>query len=401
MINVGALPYIARHVNPQQFGLAAGVLLVSSLAATAVSGRYEVGAAVADHSVDGHKQSLGLARLALALAATSSLALQIGIEVWAVVTSQSDASTWRWMPLLTFATAASSIQTLLDTRTAQYAVLSGLIVARPLLMVTTVWIASELNVPITASIVCIAYLVALGASSMRAVWLACRPRGIPLVLAQYVDLARRHSKYPRLQVPAALLNALSTSFLAFAIAWSFGAAALGAFSLATRLTFLPATVAGGPINTLYLRESVLVRHDRRTSRKYYMVAVLGSIVVGICATPAIVMISPHLKDFLGPEWAHVDEYIFATLPLMGALLISAPANSALMTYERQRALLSWRILLVACPAVGLFLTGRVSSSPALGVATGSCIAFFFSAGFAFFGWATVGRFAPSDGHSED
>lgn len=395
LISVGTLPYIARRSDPHEFGLAAAVMLVSGLLATVVSGRYEVGAAIADHSDEGHQQSLGLSRLALILAFASTVLLQIGVELWGLTGSASELSVWRWLPLLTLASAGTSVQTLLDTRAGRYGMLSVLITARPVLMVMTVWCASRLGLPVSADVLCVAYLASMAFPSIRAVWLVCRPSASVVRLRQYVVLARRHSRYPRLQVPAALLNALSTSFLAITVGWSFGSAALGAYSLATRLTLLPAAVAGGPINTLYLRESVLVRHESNVARRYYTVAVLGSAVVGILATPVLIIAAPYLPALLGADWANVDEYIFATLPLMGALLVSAPANSALMTYERQRALLGWRILLVGVPVFALVLAGRVSSTPAIGVGIASCVALFLSASYAFFGWLTVGQLPRS------
>ena len=399
LINVAVLPYIARLVDPHQFGLSAAVLLVSALCATAVSGRYEVGAAVADHSAIGNTESFQLARLAVGLTLLSALVLQLGIETWAQFGSSGDhLSTWRWLPLLTLTTACTSIQTLLDTRTARYSVLACLIVARPIVLVIAVWAASSLGTSVTAGPLCAAYVVSAIPSTMRAIWLTGRRSGQARPsMSQYAAIAKKHSKLPRLQVPAALLNALSGSLLGLTVTWSFGPAALGAFSMATRLTYLPSTVAGGPINTLYLREAVLAKDDSRVSKRYYLIALIGSVAVGLCAIPVLAMLSPHLDLVLGPAWSSIDAYVFATIPLMGALLISAPANSALMTHERQRALLGWRILLVACPAIGLILTGSAGASPAIGIAVGSCIALVVSCAYAAFGLKAVARPRESGG----
>lgn len=401
VISVGGLAYIARLLNPSAFGQAAAVLLIGGIAATAVSGRYEVGAAVADHSEKGTQLSLRLARLALFLSLASALTLQLAVELAAGFVTVSEVSTWRWLPLLTLTTAATSVQVLLDTRTGRYGVLAWLIVARPMLLVIVVWVWATFVGPLGASALCCAYALSYSGSSVRAIWLVGRlqaPRWSP---SQYVDLARKHSMWPRLQVPAALLNALSTSLLALTVGWTFGPAALGAFTLATRLTGLPVTIAGGPINTLYLRESVLARRDPLLARRYFLHAVAGSTAVGMLAAPPLVLGAPHLDVVLGAEWALVEGYVLTSLPLMWAMLVSAPVNSALTAYKRQRALLGWRIILVACPAVGLVLAGTMSSGAEVGIAVGSGVALILAVAFVFFGLRTISpAYSPEHGREQ-
>lgn len=387
LLNVGIVPYMALLFSPQQYGSAAAVLLVSGILATVVSGRYEVGASVAEHSASGRTESAGLARLSLGLAAASSAVMQAVVEVWLLV-SEGPGGVWRWMPILTFVTAAGSTEILLDARAGRYRALSWLVISRPVIIFGGLW-AMSFVAESSANVLCLIYLLSTAAPAVRAIWITRSNGASPRLEKSYIRLAAEQSRYPKFQVPAALLNVLATSIYGLVIAWSFGAAALGAFTLATRLTFLPVTIAGGPINTLFLRELVIAKENLTLRRKYYLTALLVSFLVGVLAVPVVVAGGPLVEELLGSEWGELDEYLAVTLPLMGALLIAAPVNNTLVTYERQRALLGWRIALVAGPGATLLAGSALSLTAPVSVAVASSAALVISCLYASFGWSLV------------
>lgn len=395
VIGVLTVPLVARWYGPAAFGLSAGVVLAAGLASTVISGRYEVGALVADHTPEGEAEAIALSRLATTVALASSLVILLTTVVVVGIWGETSPA-WLTLGPLALLTVLSSIQRVTDTRHARFALITGLAVTRSVSFAAAAWWLSGSFAVVSRELaLCSAYMLAALPSTGRAIHLLTRTAtwkdGHSPAKINYRKLARAHSRYPLYQAPAAALNNLSSSIFGLTLGGVYGATALGAYSVATRLTLLPVTLVGAPLSTVYAREAVVSRQDAERAAGWYRRALGASFLTGVLATPLLAGLVPFLVSLLGEEWLGIGAFVLATLPLMLAQLTSGPANFALMAYHAQRALLLWRLALAFSP-LSLLLAARWAGVPAAGsVAAASLLLWVLALAYARYALVSVIR----------
>jgi O-antigen/teichoic acid export membrane protein len=354
LVNVVSLPIITSIYGPGTYAQFALVLAVSSLLATAVSGRYEVGVIVLPHSAEGDGEAWKLARLATILTLLVTVLLQL-ISFIAVALGLGSGNYGNvailLTPLATGLTAVSAIQTMMDSRRSRFQVISLLQIARVVILLG-LQIGLGFYSPSAASLV-IPLLLAGVPSAVRLTWLMSRFKSGSEFT--YVQLAARHNRYPKFQVPAALANSMSVNAFTLGLAVAYGDISVGLFAVASRIVFFPSSLINLPINTVYLREASRVAGERSKARSYYQKTMLFLLVSGTLCFAVLALAIGPLTSLLGPDWTQAKDMTVAIIPLGLASFAGTLPNSALISYGRQKDLLFWRLVLALSAPVILLL----------------------------------------------
>lgn len=367
-ISIASVPLVTGLYSPISYGAFALVLAASATLSVVVTGRYEILCVVAAHDSAGEVEARTGLRLSVIIAvvicAGAWLVCGIVVLLWGPGMASEDEAAWFLTPPLVLLAALMSIQSVADTRHERYGLLAWLMIMRSLILAGGQIILGFFS-PTTLSLVT-ALALSYAPSAVRLGAVVWRDRG--LAVLPYRRVAHVHRRYPQYQVPAALANALSTNVMVFALGAAYGIASVALYSVATRLTSFPSSIVGGPVNTVYLREAARGSSEPVRSRRLYRQVNLTLGLVGLAVFAALLLVLPLVMLLLGPEWQQARGMIVATIPMGMALLITAPANSALVAFGRQAALLIWRVVLIAVP------TGVILLGPAVGLGDTAAVA---------------------------
>lgn len=384
LVTILALPIITDLYEPSLYAQFALTLAAATVIATAASGRYETVCIVLPHTKDGDLEAWKTARLAalVALIVTMLLSLLAFSLVAAdLLIDPPDRLPFLATPLLVFLGALGTIQQSLDTRRANYRLLSGLGACQVTILVLGQVGLGYLNASIGA------LLLPLGLSFLprvgRLIWLFISlPQDCP---DTYWALLLRHRRYPQLQVPAALANSLSNNIFLFALASAYGGGTVGVFAVALRVILFPSIVVTGPVNTVYFREASRVSQDTRLSLRMYRTITGVLLLLGVGVFALLAIASGPFASILGAEWSNAQDMILATIPMGLAALIGALPNSVLVSFGRQGQLLAWRLIIVALPPLVVLGGPPLGWSDVLAIGLASAVLLLCTLGYVAWG----------------
>lgn len=359
MITILTLPLVTGLYSTAVYAQFALVLVTATMLATAASGRYEIACIVLPHTPAGDLEAAKMARLSVRVGLASCLGLAataVALVGLGVGEGSFGSLGILCTPLAVAFIGAGVIQMVIDTRAGNFHLIAGMKLAEAgilaggqILLGTWAPTAASLIVPLLLS--CLPNVARLAYLLLRL------PHGCPFT---YRELARRHSRYPRFQAPAALASALSLNILTYATAVAYGDSTVGLLVVAMRFVMFPSSVVVTPVNTVFLKEAGRLSSDRVAAARLYRRTLGALLLVGVVGFSVVPLVIGPATSILGPDWSGAQTLVLATIPMGLAAFAGSPANAALEGFGQQRQLLLWRLaLLVVAPAA-------VLAGPALG-----------------------------------
>ncbi len=216
---------------------------------------------------------------------------------------------------------------------------------------------------------CLAFLVAEGGALVRT-YRAQAGRNVRRASA----MAVRHRKFPRYDVPAALLNVAALELPVIFIAMFYSEALTGQFGLAVRVTGWPAAMATAALAQLYYpraNEEYLASGNAKTVT---LESLRGLIRAGVPLYAGVVVLAPWLfAPVFGDEWRLAGVMASLLAPLYVTMFLVAPISQLFFVRGRQRAFLAYQAVYFAAAFAGLAV-GALANDILIGVGLFSALA---------------------------
>lgn len=150
-------------------------------------------------------------------------------------------------------------------------------------------------------------------------------------------MAREYSEFPKYNLPAGLLRALSDNLPVLVFAPFFGAAAAGLYAMADRLIKVPLMMGAMSVRRVYLQRASTIMHRGGNLENSYR-RITGYLVLLGLPPMLLLMIAgePILKLLLGEQWAQAGVFVEILSPLLYLMLISRPATALIDLLRQQR-----------------------------------------------------------------
>lgn len=169
--------------------------------------------------------------------------------------------------------------------------------------------------------------------------------------------AKRHKNCPKLLMPAHTLNAISSQIPAIFINSIFGLATSGFFMLAERVVGSPISLISGAIADVFRQQISQSYITDRSCKKEFESALKKLIII---ATPPFIVLAitaPYLFALLfGEKWRISGEYAQLMSPMYFLRFISNPLSNVTIIAQKYKYELYWQIglfiLLAATTVVG-------------------------------------------------
>ncbi len=357
---LAAMPLWSRLYGPEQFAALGVWMAVGSVVSTLLLLRYDTCIVIAADDA----QARALVRLGLVIALGGGTLL--ALATWALPAAWRGplglAPLGNWLPL---AVVAGALAALLASglawlnRRRAYARMSA---ARVLAAAGAALLGSGLG---WAGVESGLLLAQLGAALLGLVALAWS-------LGPHSGLrraARAHAAAPRYLWPSALLDTFTQQLPLLLTASWFGAALAGQFSLAWRVTALPALLlAGAAGSVFYQRFAQQVARGlpnavaRAAARALLWRTWRGFALVG--APPALALLAfgePLFGWLFGARWSEAGRFAAVLAPMLLAMLVSSPTSGALVVLGLHRHALHFGVAMLLYRPLAFWLGARADS----------------------------------------
>jgi O-antigen/teichoic acid export membrane protein len=354
---IGSL-VIARLFLPADFGTFAAWLGATTLAAVAVSGRYELALVLEPTSAGrrvGAHVTLWVAVVASAgIAICCVLALMapgpVSQSSWAPLmllvapTGLLMASTQTWQ---SWAAAESRFMDLSAMRIAQSTGITGLQVFAGL---------------VSSSALSLALGHALGVT----VALAFATRRLPVGHIDRADaraFLRRHVNFPLWSLPGGFINAGAAQLPVFVVAVRFGADIAGYLALVLRILGAPTALLGASVLDVFKVRAAASYRERGQCREDYLRTLRGLAIGSAIVCIPVALFSEELFAFLfGERWHEAGVMAAWLLPLFALRFVASPLSYMFFIAGRQRLDLAWQVALLAMTVTTLTVGVQYSTT---------------------------------------
>lgn len=358
-------PVVTRLYNPSDYGSMAIYVSLVAIISSMATGRYEAAISLPEETPQGEREAIQLVRLSVRLAAIVAVSVGVVVGIVEAIGAGSvlgDLGLWAFaIPVGVFATALQQTLYCYATRRRQYALTAKV---APLQRIGTAAIQIGLGLAgagrsglmmaaMASPLVGLGMLGRAYSVGRRAVY----PEEVTPEPGEIRRLARKYSDFPRLNVPFALMNALSWNIQVIVIAWFYSSSDVGQYSLAFMVVSLPASLLVAAVSQVYLRESAGKADDPAANLGFTKKMLKGLALASILPFPIIMLFGPQLFAVVfGDDWQLAGQIAVAVSPLLWCRFLGTTVSSSFTVYRRQGVLLVWQIVsltvTLACYVLG-------------------------------------------------
>lgn len=355
-----ATPILTRIYDPAQFGIFAVYLSLTGLIGVTACLRYEQAILLAEDRDE------ALVLLGISLSTTVMISVLTLLVVWLVDFSRhSDPSVLGevlyLLPIAVFLRGVYQALNFFCTRDEQIATIAAARGAQAVAGVTTQigmghW-TGGLGVglvvgQLVGSFVAVAVLAGRQLTSILTAMLSlshCR---------QVILVARNHSRFPRFDLPAGLLNTATYEIPALLLLMFFAEAIVGEVAIAMRLVMFPTALVSASMAQIYFKKAAEHHRTHGDARALTISTLRWLAFIGVPSFAALGLGAPFVVEpLLGGSWARADQYIVALTPMCFVMFLTAPVSQLFFVHQRQRALLGFQVLHFAAAVIAFTTAG--------------------------------------------
>lgn len=178
-------------------------------------------------------------------------------------------------------------------------------------------------------------------------------------LVEMTRLSRRYINFPKYSMWAALFNTSSYQLLNMLITVFYSVATLGFYSLAQRILGIPTSLIGDSIGRVYFQQATIEKNQtgkavnifKSTTKKLALLACFFFI-------PLYFVLPAVFEIAFGEQWRVAGVYSQLVLPIFGFRFISAALSNTNNIFEKQKLALLWQIGLLFLSIGTLFVCGH-------------------------------------------
>lgn len=342
-----AEPFLTRLFPPEDFGLLALFISISSLFAVIATGRYELAIMLPSKE----KEAINLVSLSfLVTIFTTVLSLLV---VWIfngpicrLLNSDSISTYLYLVPLVVFFTGITQTLNYWFSRKKQFRKIS---VAR------IVQSSTAAGTGVGSGIMKMGTIGLISAQVLGSVFSAFyflfrffkadRDKLKSINKGEIKSLASRYSEFPRVNSLYIFADTAQYSGISFLIAYYFDNILLGFYSRTFRILTVPLSFIGSAISHVFYQKASVIYRDGGNLRKFSLQTLLGTAVIGLPIFAIIILWGPELFAFvLGKPWREAGVYAQILSPWIFMKFISQPISQIPMIVNKQKLMFIFSLI---------------------------------------------------------
>jgi len=364
-----AEPVLTRLFPPEDFGLLALFISISSLFAIVATGRYELAVMLPDKT----KNAINIVGLSfLVTIFTSVISLLV---VWIfngpicdLLNSKSISNYLYLVPLVVFFTGITQTLNYWFSRKKEFRKIS---VARIIQSTTSAGTGIGTGFLKMGALGLISAQV-LG-SVLSAFYFLFRFLKVDrhqlkhIKKERMITQASEYAEFPKVNAPYIFADTAQYSGISFLIAYFFDNILLGFYSRTFRILTVPLSFIGSAISHVFYQKASVIYREGNNLRKFSLQTLFGSVIVGLPIFVIIMLWGPELFAFvLGKPWREAGVYAQILSPWIFMKFISQPISQIPLIVDKQKEMFLFSLVGMLLIFASLAYGGLIADNLELG-----------------------------------
>ncbi len=181
-----------------------------------------------------------------------------------------------------------------------------------------------------------------------------KPEFMKISLSQMKIIAIRYHEFPKLYLPAQLLNTVGVSFPVFLIGAYFNSNEVGFYAMTMSVLSMPLTIISSSIRDTFRQRANEEIVKKGNCRETYIRLLKILTIAGFSGCAIIIYFMPDLFSFfLGEKWRTAGEYSQILLPMMTIDFVAMSLSGILIIREKLGISLLWQLYYVFITLISL------------------------------------------------
>jgi len=362
-IPIAISPILTRIYTPEDFGLLALYLSITSIIAVAVTARYELAIMLPEDD----KDAINLLALSILIASALSAAILIIVLIWGrtIASFLGNEQIYPWLyfvPLSLLLTGIYQAFNYWSNRKQQY---RRLAINRVTQSTTTA--AVNLGVGTIkdgAFGLIFGNIISQLTATIRLSIKSINKEKLSLSDVSFVEMkaqAKRYDQFPKVSVWSALLNTGSSQMPIFILTAFFSSTIVGWYSMAHRVLKMPMSVLGSAVGQVFFQASSTMRNESPdklkdvTYRSYKVMLLIGLIPMSIVFGFGDILFS----FVFGEAWISAGKYSRLLSIWLLLVFVSSPLSLMFTVMEKEGVLLLFNIGIFSTRVMSLLIGAMI------------------------------------------
>ncbi|MBT2686424.1 oligosaccharide flippase family protein [Bacillus sp. ISL-37] len=354
-IPVAASPILTRIYSPEQFGVLALFVAITSIFSAIVNGRYEFAIMLPDKDED----AVNILALSLLIALSVSTLLFLVILLFQdfilSILGNNEIKPWLFfIPLVVLMSGIYNALNFMNTRIGSYGVIAKANVIKAVVGTTFQIILGLLKAGILGLIG--GQIISHFVSNYRMVKEVIRDKTLlnSISKSKIKRMAFKYKRFPLVSSWATLCNVVSVHSTSIFLSMIYSASTLGFYSLINKVLNLPMIVVSRTISQVFFQQASVEKRENGKAIKTFKSTFIKLLIISLLGFgPLFFFIEDLVIILFGEQWADAGKYAQFLIPLMLIKFVVSPLTSTLIIYEKQVIDLYWQVVYLLL-SIGIF-----------------------------------------------
>ena len=346
-IPIAITPILTRLYTPEDFGIFALFIAITSILGSVANGQYEQAIMLPKKEED----AINIAALSLLIALCFSILLLIPViflnaQITLLIGNQEISFWLYFVPFVVLISGLFNVLNYLNTRKKLYKDLSKIMIYRSTMSAVAQISIGLLKAGATGLITgqILSHLVAniRLMLNVRREYVNIKPN-----LKKIKVVSKRYKDFFLYSVVGTLSNTSAQYIVNILISSIYNFTTLGFFYLAQRVLVIPSMVVGSSFTQVFYQAATNEKQEKGSATQIYKKTLLKLSLLSVFFFPPVYFFAEDVfAFFLGDKWRASGKIAVLLLPLITAQFIASTLAVVFNIFERQRILLIWQILLL-------------------------------------------------------
>ncbi len=359
-IPIGISPILTRLYSPEDFGVFALFVAISSIFGSIANGRYELAIMLPRKDED----AINIFALGFIITFAVSLVLLVLVVVFndyfTKLLNNDEISVWLYfVPVTVFFTGTWNILNYFNNRKKQYkdiakaTIIKSIVIA--IVQLSVGFIKQGATGLVSGQILSQLFAnTKLLSNIIQDKILLSRISKI-----KTIALAKRYKDFPRFSMWAVLANTLSQNLTNILISSFYSVATLGFYSLVQRVLGMPSSLIGSSIGQVFFQQAIKEKQETGKAIKTFNSTIKKLIIIGLPSFGILFFITEYLFAFVfGEEWRIAGTYAQIVVPLFFFRFVVSTVSLLNSVFEKNLNGLYIQIILLSTMVI-LFCFSRI------------------------------------------
>lgn len=357
-IPIAITPILTRMYTPEDFGVLALFVAITSIFGAIANGRYELAIMLPVKDDD----AINIAAMGMVIATLISLFLfipAIFMNEYIVDLLDNDfIGFWLYfVPLVVWLLGLFNILSYLNNRLKSYKIIAKATIyksfAQAVVQLIFGVIKSTASGLITGQI-----FSSLVANTSLAKNVIAKYQLKNINWKSMKNQAIRYINFPKYSMWSILANVMSVQLINILITFYYSVATLGFYSLAQRILGLPASLIGSSIGQVYFQQATVEKNETGKAVKVFKATSKKLIILSCIFFIPLYFVLPFTFALaFGEKWMIAGVYSQIILPVFVFRFVSAALSTTNSVFEKQRLSLAWQVILLFL-SLAIFFVGN-------------------------------------------